>query len=226
MWKELISFCEDQDEEDEPLESDIEFGEAIADTLAKYPDQFSDKVLEILASDGGGWLELLAVRMAGRMRLEAAVSHLADFLTETDLCSCNDAHQALARIGTDSVVKELASRYDTNDENLRFAIASTLEHIHTDFSVQTCLELLEKEQNDEVRGFLLQSVLMNFSTDGIEPARQHVLSTPKSPEMLEVRTALLVACKMLGVSFPSSTHGWQTRRPTRSFAVSITRTTL
>ena len=49
---------------------------------------------------------------------------------------------------------------------------------------------------------------MNFCSEGIEPARQHVLHTTKSPEMLEVRTALLVACKMLGETFPEF-EAWQ-----------------
>ncbi len=49
---------------------------------------------------------------------------------------------------------------------------------------------------------------MNFCQEGIEPARQYVLKTAKSPEMLEIRSALLMACTMLGETFPEL-QDWQ-----------------
>ena len=87
-------------------------------------------------------------------------------------------------------------------------MAGGLERIRTDFSVEMCLDLLKKEDDEFIRGVLLEAVLMNFCSEAIEPARQHVLHKTKSPEMLEVRTALLVACKLLGETFPEF-EAWQ-----------------
>jgi hypothetical protein len=204
LWRELTEFCEHQDENEETSHDDYEFGCSIADTLSLFPDQCAARVLDILKSgeDANGWLELMAVRLAGRLRLEGAAPYLVELLDDSDLWSCEDALWALKRIGTDSVVKELAGRYANGDGDIRTAIANLLEDIHTDLSVRMCLDLLDQEQDKEIRGLLIQSVLMNFSTEGIEPARQHVLSTPKNPDVLEVRYALLVASKMMGVQFP------------------------
>jgi hypothetical protein len=49
---------------------------------------------------------------------------------------------------------------------------------------------------------LIQSVVMNFSTDGTAPGRQFILSTPKCPEVWEVRSDLLVASKTIRAPFP------------------------
>jgi hypothetical protein len=108
----------------------------------------------------------------------------------------------LETIGSESVVQELARRNVAGDWGMRIAVATTLEKIHSDFSVQTCLKLLAQETDASLQGHLLEAVLMNFCSDGIGPARQHVLTRAKSLEMLEVRSALLVACKLLGETFP------------------------
>jgi hypothetical protein len=204
LWQELAEFCEQQDGEDEISDDDYDFGCSIADALSSFPDQCAARGLEILkiGEEAGGWLEVMAVRLAGRLRLAEAVPHLVDLLDDPAAWSCEEAQWALRRIGTDSVVMELASRYATADNGLRMTLAYLLEDIHTDLSVQTCLRLLDQEQDLETRGLLIQSVLMNFSTEGIEPARQYVLSIPKCPEVLGVRHDLLVASKMMGVQFP------------------------
>ena len=133
---------------------------------------------------------------------------LADRLEDPDTLACQEAERALQKIGTDAVVRELARRYVDGDWGMRLTVAGILEKVRTDFSVQTCLDLLNKEDDEFIRGILLEAVLMNFCPDGIEPARQHILQTAKSPEMLEVRSALLVACTLLGETFPEF-EAWQ-----------------
>ena len=82
------------------------------------------------------------------------------------------------------------------------SIACTLEDIHLDESVQACFDFLKTEEDKEITGLLLQSILFNFSPEGIEPARQFILNTPLDPDVMEVRLALLTACKMMGERFP------------------------
>jgi hypothetical protein len=205
LWQELTEFCEAQDQEDEEIaDEDYEFICSVVEALGRYSDQFAEQVLAILDTpdEHGEWLEQMAVRLAGEIKLDTAIPHLADRLDDCGTWLYEEARWALAKIGNDAVVKELAERCVGNDLEFCFAAASLLEDIHTDLSVQTCLEMLGQGDDVELRGSLLQSVLMNFSSAGIEPARQHVLTTPKSPDLLEVRSALLVACKMMGETFP------------------------
>ena len=209
LWDELSKFCAAHD--DEMLEDeDYEHGRSVVTALAPYREQFEQQVLQCLEHPDQctGWLEVFMVRLAGEMKLEAAVSSLVDRLDEPESIACDEAFRALEKIGTDAVAREFSRRYADGDCGFRIAAASIMEKIHSDFSVQTCFDLLAQEQDESLRGQLLEAVLMNFCSEGIEPARQHVLHTTKSPEMLEVRTALLVACKMLGQTFPEF-DAWQ-----------------
>ena len=178
--------------------------------LAPYRERFEQQVLQCLEHPDQctGWLEVFMVRLAGEMKLAAAISSLVDRLDEPESIACDEAFRALEKIGTDAVAREFSRRYADGDCGFRIAAASIMEKIHSDFSVQTCFDLLAQEQDESLRGQLLEAVLMNFCSEGIEPARQHVLHATKSPEMLEVRTALLVACKMLGETFPEFA-AWQ-----------------
>jgi len=222
LWTELDQFCQDHDDDNDTLEDeDWEHGRAIVAALARDRERACQQVMHILEDPEkySGWDEVLIARLAGELRLEAAIPFLANRLEDPATLACQEAEWALQKIGTDAVVRELASRYINDDWGMRLTFASTLEKVRTNLSVQTCLELLNKEDDEFIRGLLLEAVLMNFCPEGIEPARQHVLKTPKSPEMLEVRSALLVACTLLGETFPEfqvwqadSKHDVQFRR--------------
>jgi hypothetical protein len=204
LWQKLVEFCQEQDKnDDDDLDpSDCDFALWIVGALARYPEQFSDEVLNILQRENAGdWLEIMAVRLAGAMKLEAATPYLIDFLPDFDSWAADSARGSLSRIGTDSVVEQLAARF-VEDEALRPAIASLLENFYSDACVQTCAELLDREQDDEVREYLIESLLTNFASEGIEPARQFILAQEKTPEVVELRDALLTVCRMRDARFP------------------------
>ena len=209
LWAELEEFCAAHD--DDTLEDDeCEHGRSVVTGLAQSREQLDRQVLQCLEhpDECTGWLEVFVVRLAGELKLEAAAALLFDRLADPDTWACQEAQRALQKIGTDAVVRDFARRYAEGDWHMRLIVASGLEKVRTDFSVQTCLELLEQEEDEFLRGVLLEAVLMNFCSEGIEPARQHVLHATKNPEMLEVRSALLVACKLLGETFPELA-AWQ-----------------
>ena len=209
LWQELKEFCAVEDHL-EMMAVDYEYGRSVVSALAPYRERFGPKVMRCLEDPEAytGWLEVFIVRLAGEMKLERAIPFLVDRYVDEDSWACEEAYRALEKIGTDGVVQELARRNVAGDWGMRIAVATTLEKIHSDFSVQTCLDLLAQEPDESLQGHLLEAVLMNFYREGIEPARQHILKTAKSLEMLEVRSALLVACTMLGETFPEF-QAWQ-----------------
>ncbi len=208
LWGELTAWCESQDVEqpldEDNVDEDYEFACSVVKVLSRYPEQFAGQVLAILKNpdEHGDWLEQMAAQLAGEMKLESAIPHLIDRFDECGTWLYEEVHWAVTKIGTDTVVEEIVGRYADAEWDFRSAAASQLEDIHTDLSVQTCLDLLRQEADEVTRGILLQSVLMNFATEGIEPARQFILSTPKTPDVIEVRNALFVACKLLGETIP------------------------
>ena len=203
LWRELESFCQDFKEGDGLHDEDVDFACRLVSALAVHGNRFADQVLAILREENDYTLMTeLAARLAGEMRLEAAVPFLTEMLNEGDDELSEECHWALIKIGTVSVVEHLCAAYRPCDSDQRLSVPSILENIHSDASVQACLKLLAVEESVLLRGHLIQAILHNCSTEGIEPARHHILNTPVDPDVLEVRFDLLTACKMMGVTFP------------------------
>lgn len=204
LWDHL-AFCCNRCDTLHNVPDDLDAADYLAEALGRYPEFTLHKILPILngeTGDEGNWIELFAVRIAGELKLHTAVAQIIRLLETDDDWIPEEGHWALVKIGGDGVVEQLAEAYAAGSSDIRLSAASVLENLHTDLCVQTCLRLFETEEDEYLRGHLLQSVLMNFSTDGIEPARQYLLDISLDPDVLEVRHALLVACKVTGETFP------------------------
>jgi len=205
LWADLEKFCREREDEESTPDEDFAYACRLVEALGRHPDEYASRVLSILSGDTGdfdNWTEGFAVRLAGEMKLKAAIPWLVEMLNDPGDWLHEECHRALVQIGGDAVVAQLTRDYARAGWNLRISTASILEDIHEDRSVQASLDLLQVEPEHEIRCLLLQAILMNFSDEGIEPARQFILTTPLDPEVLEVRTALLTACKLMEVGFP------------------------
>ena len=204
LWRQLTNYCTKCDKLNK-VPNDLALARDLVEALGSDLDFSAQKVLPILngdTDDAKNWIEVFAVRLAGEVRLHKAVAPIVKLLETADDWIFEEGEKALMKIGGDGVFDGLAEAYPSCDFGFRIVAAAILENIHTDLSVQTCLRLFETEDDKQARCSLLQAALRNFSTLAIEPARQFILATPLSPEVLEVRTDLLVACKLMGESFP------------------------
>jgi hypothetical protein len=202
LWRQLNEFCERSDELDK-VPHDLDLANNLIEALGKHSAFAGPEVLAILnESPSDDWLELCAVQLAGELRLQEAIPSIVALLHDADDWIYEEGHRALVKIGGDAVVEELARAYVSGNLDVRLSAASILENISTDLSVETSRRLFETEEEHHLQCELLQAMLMNFSTDAIEPARQFVLQTPLDPDVIEVRNDLLVACKMLGETIP------------------------
>ena len=204
LWTELNRWCDDHDDFTALELDEHQHALALVSAMARRPEEFGARVLQRLSDPDncGSWLEIYLIRLAGEMRLERASPFLADRLDDPETYACNEAIIALERIGTDAVVREFSARYAAGDLDLRFSAAAILGRVHTDLSVQTCLEWFAQETDDRQRHILIESVLANFSALGIEPARQFILNSPKAAPLLDLRRSLLIACAACRATFP------------------------
>ena len=202
LWHDLEAFCQRSDKLNR-VPDDFDLANNLVEALGRHPEFSESEIQAILNGEpADNWLELCAVRLAGELRLQEAIPSIVTLLDDADDSMFEEGHRALVKIGGDKVVEELARAYPAGSSDLRSLAANLFEHIHSDSSVETCLKLFETEEDQHIRCSLLQSVLINFSTDGIEPARQLILTTPLDIELLEVRRDLLTACKVIGERFP------------------------
>ncbi|MEX0713393.1 MAG: SEC-C domain-containing protein [Pirellulales bacterium] len=204
---------------------DYNIGRHIVEALARHADQVRDRALAWLNEDtGDGWPQALAVRLAGELRLEAAIPRIAELvlrccqwrveeeetLSKGSTCMNvwgwetvdEEGQRAFIRIGSDAVVDVLFRTAPAGPPGYRMFVADVLGSIHSDFSVCRCLDLLDRERDETVRAKLLRAVLGNFASEGIELARQYVLRLPFDETVLEVRRGLLEAALMIGQTFP------------------------
>jgi len=204
LWLQLTDNCTKWDKMNE-VPDDLALAYNLVEALSRHSDYSTHKVLPILNGETGdaeNWIELFAIRLAGELKLHKSIAQIVESLETADDWIFEEGERALVKIGGDEVVEALAGHYPSCDFGFRIVAAAVLGNIHTDLSVQTSLQLFENDEDEVVRSSLLQSALMNFSADAIEPARQFILATSLSPQILEVRTDLLVACKLMGETFP------------------------
>ena len=209
LWQELEEFCEHNKTEDYLTDEDIDFAHRLVEAMGRHFAVFDAKVLEILAQDIKDysdnptlWMEPCIVRLAGDLRLQQAIPLIVKKLHEDDdLFDC-DCIRSLKQIGTDAVADALADEFREAERGFRVASAEIFEKIHSDRSVERCLALLEWEEILEIKCRLAQSALMNFADEAVEPARQLVLNNELNPDVIEVRSDLLVASTLIGIELP------------------------
>jgi len=166
----------------------------------------ADRVLSILSSEVENyennpltWLECFATRLAGELRLEAAVPLLVDKLKKDGGDLLNEECQtAFVMVGTDAVVEAICQDFTAAPWHYRLYASSALANIRSDLVVPRCLELLGQDQSGEmVEASLIRAVLQSFSSDGIEIGRRFTLTGDN-----EVQRVLVAAAMLTGVSFP------------------------
>lgn len=206
LWGEIEEFCQTNEDRESISDDDYDFACRVVEALGCFRHQDTRQILDIISGDTdelGTWTEGFAIRLAGEMKLEEAIPLMMATLREVPEDWINEeCHRAFTKMGSEAVIAQFANHYAEGEWFERMSIACTLEDIHSDASVQACFDFLKIEEDKEIRTILLQSILFNFCPEGIEPARQFILQTPLDPDVLELRSALLTACKLMGETFP------------------------
>ncbi|MEI7837812.1 MAG: SEC-C metal-binding domain-containing protein [Planctomycetota bacterium] len=199
LWRELEDFCEDNKDKDDITTVNLNHAFLLAEAIAR-DDTYAENVLALLSQDeiSLGWMGCLSARLAGEMRLEAAVPLLVAQLRADagDLMS-EECMRSFVKIGTESTVEAICRDWSTASWDYKFYVSTALDNIHCDSVVAKCLELFREETDPDIRRNLIWAVLANFSSEGIEPARQIVLKKDD-----DLREQLVGAAVLMGVEFP------------------------
>jgi len=202
-WRELEDFCEAG--KDKRYSSEVKYTHAcrLVESLGR-DERCADRVLALLAQKIEDfthhpmkWLEPVAVRLAGELRLEAAVPLIvAKFHEDADILA-DEAIRALSRIGGTAVVEAIAKDWPTAPWHFRLYATSALGKLRSDLVVVRCAEFYGQEMDSQIKEDLLHAILSNVSSEGVEPARQWCLRGN-----LELRRDLLAVATLTGLSFP------------------------
>ena len=208
-WRELGEFCER--EKTKRYVNEVNFSPAnrLLEAIARHGQAYAGRVLSILGEEVENftnhpmkWLEPLTVRLAGEMRLEAAIPLIVKKLREDNDVLRSECERALWKIGTDAVVETVCTDYAQSDWSYRLAGADVLERIHSDLTVTKVLELLPLEKENNISVWLGHALVRQLAFEGVEPLRRLILDGPLDPEMRGLRQDFLTACTLMEVRFP------------------------
>ena len=152
------------------------------------------------------WMEPLMVRLAGELRHQPAIPFIVGKQHQEGEVTSEECLKALVKFGTDGVVQALRDAYLAGSWHFRLYVSGVLGRIHSDLAVQACIDLLEKEQELDLQGWLAQALVGHFSSEGNEVARQALLD---DPDLFDLQCALVPACILMGQDFPEL-GAWRT----------------
>jgi len=208
-WAELGEFCER--ERHKKYINEVDFGEAyrLVEAIARGGERYVGRVLGILEEEikdfrnhPMAWLEPLVIRLAGEMRLVAAIPMIVRKLHEEGDLLHQECERALARIGTDKVVEAVSADFAGAEWSFRLYASGVFERIHSDFAVSKGLEFLQREKDTEIKVWLGQALVRQLAFDVVEPIRQVIVEGPIYGEMVQLRNDLVTAATLMEVEFP------------------------
>jgi hypothetical protein len=215
-WRELEAFCEAAVGRRSAGEVNLGHARRIVEALARHGRECEGKLLDLLGQEVAGddrslmlWMEPLVVRLAGLIRLEAAIAPIvAKLLADGGDILNEECAEALTRIGAPAVLHAIAEAYPGAGDHFRIYATGPLENIHSDPAVETCLHLLGREPDEPLRRHLAQALLTQFASEGIEEARRLLVGRELDFEARGLRDYLLETCALTGERFPEYDE-WQ-----------------
>lgn len=209
-WKELEVYCDDAQDEESLLDSELEYARVVVEALARFGPECEPKVLQWLsvAPDDPQfplmrWLEPLVVSLAGQVRLESTVPILVGKLLEDRDDLLNDeCVEALVRIGTPAVLHAIAEAYPSSEPEWRMHPINCLRRIRSDLAVEIIRELYGQEADEFIRMDLAEALMRQFDLDGIEVTRQLLVGRRMDFLSRGLRHELLETCRFTGTRFP------------------------
>jgi len=136
------------------------------------------------------------------MRLDRAVPLIVAKLHEMGEILSEESVDALGQIGTDAAAEAVTEGWLASEWDYRLYATSSLEKIHSDTTVQKCLELLPQDKDGGIRTKLADALLAQFAFEGIEPVREMVARRAYDSSVLDLVQRLVAVSTVMGESFP------------------------
>jgi SEC-C motif len=208
-WQALLNHCEQNKDKNNIEEFDLGHALWIVEALARQPHEYQEQIVAILSEQVHGfhhdprkWLQPLMAKLAGELRLQAAIPPLVGNLGHRSSFLSDQSMFALEKIGTEEVVSLVCDLFPRASSDFRLYASDLLCKIHLDLTVQRVLGLLPGETDLAIRLNLCEALLDHFSLECVEPARQLIKHHDLTPDIRHLRSSLTAACKIMGTRFP------------------------
>ena len=200
LWDELFDYC---NEIKHKRLDQIYYphGLHIIEALAKRDDLPVEELLEYLEDDKNFYRydELYMTILAGEVQLEETIPILFEKLRlEADLI-CEEAANALIKIGTENVIRQLKDIFLDEGKNFRLFGAHIFGDIKMPLAESTLLDTLPVEKDKEIKTFLAKGVCDLVSEKGIPEVKLLIDKNDYDSGIMDLRKHLYASCRMLQV---------------------------
>ena len=211
LWDRLMEQAAALNDKD-LTENDALAAERLIEALARRPDLFGDRAVEMLRDPAvKDWREVFMADLVGELKRVDAVDALLDELRDDDGdLLWETAGEALVRLADPAVVARTAERFGQEEWGFRVSAAGVLGRFKLPEAEAALLRLIGAEQDREVLTFLVSSLLDLCPTDeaALEAARQIVLKARYEPGTADVKALLLTVGTMVGYE-PAEAEAWR-----------------
>jgi hypothetical protein len=198
LWRRLDGLCRkldsravergERDEIDDLLE---------ALSALERPESVTAKILG-LEEIASSHLRCALVEIAGVMRLSGLGDRLVDLLGVADEPLARAAVQALARIGSTSIVGSIGDRYSAGSRRFRRFALSVLKAIKLESSESLLRNLAGSESHPALRGRIFDALRFQFTDRSEELLRRELEHSSSWMIPDEIRKALFVFAELRG----------------------------
>ncbi|MBA9083855.1 hypothetical protein FHR92_000298 [Fontibacillus solani] len=199
LWDQLRKLCLDATGK-YVNEFNYGYGILIIQEMSKRSDLDPAEILSILNPANESYELEYGILLAGEKKLHGAIPALVDLLGhEGDLVTEN-AVNALVRIGSSDVVREIASRFPKEDWDFRLFASDVLGSLKQPESERVILDLLPVEQDQTIATSLAHGLCTLLSVEGI-PLVSHQIEQGDDI-LVDLEESLYVNCIMNNVHLP------------------------
>jgi hypothetical protein len=207
-WNALLNYCEPNEDKNNIEEFDLGHANRIVEALSRQSHEYQGEIVAILVEqardrlhDARKWLQPLMARLAGDIRLQAAIPLLVGNLGHPDSFLSDQSMFALAQIGGEAVVSLVCDQFPRASRDFRLYASDLLSMIHLDVTVERVLALLPAETDLAIQLNLCEALIHHFSFEGIEPTRQLIKRHELTSDLRTLRSILIATCKIMETRF-------------------------
>jgi hypothetical protein len=150
---------------------------------------------------GTHWRERFMIRLAGELRYEPAVPAIVYKWRRDPLWLGAQAPRALIKIGTDSVVEEVAKAYLRGDDEFRSGAADVFTSIRSERAVDAPIRLIKKERDPLNREWLIFALANQPSPAAFDRVCDHI-AVEDSASCFQLKSDLIPIIKLMVPDFP------------------------
>jgi hypothetical protein len=216
-WERYVEFCRTAYEkcivdENEPFPHD--YAKLLLEAMSRHPEANQQAMALLRRQYPAGQAELMewlmpqTVEWVGMLRLEAAIPLIIRILEremagDEETAVADEVATALEQIGTPAVVQAVSQAWWRVDTLQRISLASALEHIHCELSLDRALEFIKREEDLDLACGLGHAALKQYDRRAIKPVHEFCLMQDQDdPEVRGVGTQLVITATITGEHFP------------------------